>query len=313
MPHFAEEYASRAVHMLHHLLGGATFYKQEIVEVSGLLVGLFITYDGVRDDVREIRDNLTWEEFVERMCEVKADWVTLERQTMEGFNAHPEKTMGGWEGRTFYMIRGGRHPSRWTQEAAIEDLTLLLTTSASTLGARIQYEADNLREFIPAGNAHFKRFEHHVRVILNYLFSGPLGEGEAQSRTVPEDEGIEIRDIIFSNKADTGFWKDLKDKYSASQIIVDAKNTDSLSRDDLRQLYCYLKPALGYWGFIVCRSEQPSVIHAFNRTLFRNFNQCRGLLILSTDDIRRMVQIRNRGDDPSVYLRDRMAEFVRSI
>jgi hypothetical protein len=299
--------------MLHHVLGGATCYRQEIIEVPGLLVGLFITYDDVRDDVQEIFDNLTWEEFVKRLCRVKADWATLERGTIEALGAHPEKTFGGWEGRTIYMIKGGRHPEQWTQEDAIKDLTALLTSSASRLGAMIQYEADNLRNIVPAGNAYFRSFEHYVRVIMNYLFVGPLGEGRAQSRTAPEDEGVEIRDIIFDNKADTGFWKDLKDKYFASEIVVDAKNTENLTRDDLRQLYCYLKPALGFWGFIVCRSEQGPAIHAYNRTLFRNFSQSRGLLILCVDDLRRMVQIRNRSEDSSLYLRDRMSEFVRSI
>jgi hypothetical protein len=134
-----------------------------------------------------------------------------------------------------------------------------------------------------------------------------------QSRTQPEDEGIEIRDLIFANKAETGFWRSLRDKYSASEIVVDAKNKDEISRDDLRQLYCYLKPAIGFWGFIVCRSEPPSSIRAFNRTLFRNFNQQRGLLILSDDDLRRMVQMKMRGKRPSEYLQERMSEFIRSI
>jgi hypothetical protein len=152
-----------------------------------------------------------------------------------------------------------------------------------------------------------------VRVIFNFLFIGELGEGHAQSRTAPEDEGVEIRDIVFANKAHAGFWKDLKSKYAASEIVVDAKNKDEITRDDLRQLYCYLKPALGYWGFIVCRSEQPSAIAAFNRTLFRNFNQGRGLLILNDDDLRRMVQLKMQGQNPAEYLADRMTEFVRSI
>ena len=67
--------------------------------------------------------------------------------------------------------------------------------------------------------------------------------------------------------------------YSASKIVVDAKNTDDLKRNDLRQLYCYLKPALGFWGFIVCRSQPSDQIQAFNRTLLKNFSQQRGVLI----------------------------------
>jgi len=166
---------------------------------------------------------------------------------------------------------------------------------------------------VPPGPEHFQAFEHIVRVVFNFLFIGDLGEGKAQSRTQPEDEGVEIRDIIFANNAESGFWSDLKRKYHASEIVVDAKNKDELTRDDLRQLYCYLKPALGLWGFIVCRLPQSSTINAFNRTLCRNFSQTRGVLILSDDDLRRMVQIKVGGQDPAAYLQECMSNFVRSI
>jgi hypothetical protein len=156
-------------------------------------------------------------------------------------------------------------------------------------------------------------YEEFVRVFFNFLFGGHPGDGRAQVRTEPENEGVEIRDILFSNISSSGFWKDLKDKYSASEIVVDAKNTKALTRDDLRQLYCYLKPALGNWGFIVCRRPPTDTVHAFNRTLFKNFSQSRGLLILSDDDLSRMVSIRMRNHDPSNYLQERMAEFLRSI
>src|SRR5438477_11458081 len=177
----------------------------------------------------------------------------------------------------------------------------------------IQAETENLREIVPPGSEHFKSFEHIVRVVFNFLFIGELGEGKAQSRTEPEDEGVEIRDLIFANNAESGFWKDLKRKYAASEIVVDAKNKDEVTRDDLRQLYCYLKPALGFWGFIVCRGRQPERMHAFKRALFKNLCQSRGLTILTDDDVRRMVLIAIRGKEAAAYLRDRVSEFVRSL
>ncbi len=151
------------------------------------------------------------------------------------------------------------------------------------------------------------------RVVFNFLFIGELGEGKAQSRTEPEDEGIEMRDLVFANRAESGFWNDLKIKYSASEIVVDAKNKDEITRDDLRQLYCHLQPALRFWGFIVCRSAQSPTINAFNRTLFRNFGHSRGILILSDDDLRRMVQLKMLGQNLATYLQDHMSTFIRSI
>jgi hypothetical protein len=221
--------------------------------------------------------------------------------------------MGGWERRTIYMFRAGSHPEHWTANAASEDFTNLLMSTAIGAGKVIQAETEHLREVVPPGRENFQAFEHIVRVVFNFLFIGELGEGKAQSRTQPEDEGVEIRDLIFANNAESGFWNDLKRKYDASEIVVDAKNKDELTRDDLRQLYCYLKPALGMWGFIVCRAEQSPIMNAFNRTLCRNFSQTRGLLILTDDDLRRMVQMKMRGQNPATYLQDRMSEFVRSL
>ena len=232
---------------------------------------------------------------------------------MKSLREQPDKTLGGWEGRTIYFIKGGHNADQWTPLKAKEDFVQLLKASVVGLEKLMESETEHLRESIPVGPEHFQEFEYTVRVTFNFLFRGDLGEGRPQSRTEPENEGLEVRDVLFSNTSNSGFWKDLKDKYAASEIVVDAKNKDELTRDDLRQLYCYLKPALGFWGFIVCRSDQPKWIHAFNRTLFKNFNKTRGLLVLCDDDLRRMVQIKNRGQNPASYLHERMSEFLRSI
>jgi hypothetical protein len=314
MPHCTDQYADRLNELLHYTLTPTYFYKQEIVEVPGLLTAILVTYDGVHDDHREVEKNMTWEGFRKRMSAVDPDWLHFDRSVMEELSSkHPEKVMGGCERRTIYLIKGGSHADQWTPEKMKMEVTSLLMSTWVTLGITIQAEVEHLREHVPLGFDHFQQFEHMVRVTFNFLFRPELGEGRPQSRTEPEDEGIEIRDLLFSNNSNSGFWKDLKDKYSASEIVVDAKNKDKLTRDDLRQLYCYLKPALGFWGFVVCRSEQPAWIRAFNRTLFKNFNQKRGLLILCDDDLRRMVQMKNRGQEPTEYLRERMAEFIRSI
>jgi hypothetical protein len=313
MGHFIEGYSDRLRELLHFNLAPNWFYKQEILEVPELLTAILVTYDGVTDDQREIHTNSSWEIFLERMAKVKPDWIHFDRNLIELLRDNPGKTLGGWEGRTIYFIRGGQNAEQWTTEKAETDVGIALTSAAATLGPLLQLELEHLKESLPAGAEHFREFEHQVRVTFNFLFRGDLGEGRAQSRTEPEDEGLEIRDLVFGNVASSGFWKDLKNKYEASEIVVDAKNKELLTRDDLRQLYCYLKPALGFWGFMVTRSEQPKWVHAFNRTLFKNFTQSRGLLILCVDDLRRMVTIKNLGRNPSAYLQERMSEFLRSI
>ncbi len=314
MSHFVEPFATRVNEILHDVFGGTRFYKKEIIEVPGLLTALLVTHEGIRDDSLELHEHMSWEQFLDRMAHVKPDWKHFNRSIIERLATSPDMMgMGGSEGRTFYFIRGGRYPEQWTVLKAQEALIPLLTGMSAMVPEIIRWEIEHLREIVPVGREHFAEFEHIVRVVFNFLFAGRLGQGRAQVRTEPENEGTEIRDLIFANVAESGFWKDLKDKYAVSEVIVDAKNAETLTRDDLRQLYCYLKPALGFWGFLACRADQPEVIHAFNRTLFKNFSQKRGLLIISEDDLRRMVAIRLRGGEPSDYLRDKMSEFLRSI
>jgi hypothetical protein len=310
LAHFTDAFADRTNEILHDMLGGALFFKQEVIEVTGLVTALLVTYDGVSDDAR-VTTQTTWDKFLNRMSAIKPDVTMFEPKFMKQFAKAPKKGIMGWERRTIYFISGNQ-PEKWTASRADELVTSLILTSWGTIGGLIEEELDQLKT-LPTGNKVFSVYERGVRVTFNFLFHKGLAQGQVQSRTAPENEGVEIRDIVFANIADAGFWKDLKEKYSASEVVVDAKNTDDLKRHDLRQLYCYLKPALGFWGFIVCRKQPSDQIRAFNRTLFKNFSQKRGVLILCDDDLRRMVKIANRNQDPSEFLRVRMSEFVRTI
>jgi hypothetical protein len=313
MSHFSDTYATSINDTLHAALRSTWFYRQEIYQVSGVATALLVTYDNVYDDQREYHLKATWEQFVSRMAGVKPDWADFSKDVMVRFAGVPDKTMLGWEGRTIYFIKGGENPQFWTPETAAVDVRVLLDGTSRLWGEIIQQEIDNVRDLIPVGREKFADYERFVRILFTFLFRQHLGEGRLQVRTESGDEGCEVRDLICANHSERGFWKDLKDKYSCSEIIVDAKNKDELTRDDLRQLYCYLKPAVGFWGFVVCRSSQPDWVHAYNRTLFKNFTQSRGLMILSDEDFRRMVSIARRGHDASDYLQERKSEFVRSV
>lgn len=310
--HFAVAYADR-MNLCLHIAKGEGFFRQEIIEVPGLVTALLVTWDGAEDDVREIISPATEDAFLERMALVKPDWRFFSKSNLALMAKHPEKTTYGYEGRTIYILRGGSNPDQWKPELAREDAILIVSATQAGQGPLIEHELKTLSDWLPPGKEHFQDYERFVRVVWNYLFIDDLGEGQAQSRTGAENEGVEIRDLIFSNRANSGFWKDLKDKYAASEIVVDAKNTDNVSRNDLRQLYCYLKPVLGFCGFIVTRAQPSEAVAAFNRSLCKNFRQERVVLILTDKDLMRMVMAKRRGNDPTRHLQRKMSEFVRSI
>jgi hypothetical protein len=311
--HFALAYARQVNEILHQMLWPTWFYRYEIWECPGVVTGVFVRYDEQEEDNYHVVSPVDVDRFLKRLVEIKADWATLEKDVLESLAQHPEKTIGGWESRTIYFFKGGQNPSFWTAETALRDTSVLLTSSALFWGRLVREELLHIREAIPPGLDHCKDYEHQVRVTINFLFHGQLSPAKPQVRTEVLDEGLEIRDLLCQNLADSGFWKDLKEKYSCSEILFDAKNTDELNRDDLRQIYCYLKLAIGFWGFLVCRAAQPQRIHAYNKTLFNNFGQSRGVTILTDDDLLKMVDMKLRGQDPSFIVRNKYSEFIRGV
>ena len=313
MKHFVIEYSKRINEILHSYLISTWFYKHQIFGVSELCTAILINYDNQEKDEFEVFDNTDWDRFLKRMSRIKPDWIHFKRDIMESLAEQPHKVIGGWEGRTIYFIKAGRNPKFWTKDRAEIDTKNLLTATAAIQGPLIYEETLQIDQSIPVGREHFKQYEDFVRVTINYLFIKHLGEAKPQVRTEPGNESTEIRDLICQNRANKGFWKDLKDKYLCSEILIDAKNKEEISREDVRQIYCYLKPAIGLWGFIICRSKPSETIQAFNRTLFKNFSQKRGVLIISDNDLKKMIEIKMHGQEPSDYLHDKLSEFIRSI
>jgi len=308
--HYALEYAKRVNELLHNCLWPTWFYKHEIYEVPNLATGLFITYDDQKDDEFKIHTNVKWKRFHLRLTKIQKKGGSLSLATIRKLCDTPEKTIGGWEQRTIYFVKGGNHPDYWAPSKADTDVYLLMASATKVWGRLIMDRVSRVKEMIPVGRDYSRDYEHHVRVTVNFLFLGQLGEAKPQVRT---ESGLEIRDLICQNRSDSGFWKDLKDKYSCTEIVFDAKNTQKLTHDDIRQVYSYLKPAIGLWGFVVCRAQQDENTISFNRQQFNNHRSERGVLILTDDDLLRMVKMKLNGHDPSEYMRDRMSEFLRSV
>jgi hypothetical protein len=282
--HFAIDYAEHVNELLHSYLVSTWCYRHEILDISGIATALLITYDDIKDDAYETYPEVDWAFFISRMSQVKPDWAFFSSDVMLEFLDHPDKTIMGWEGRTIYFIKGGKFPEFWSTETAHIDGMALLAGGAKMHGPLVLHEIESVSKDIPAGPEHCRDYEDFNRRVINFLFIEHLGECKLQQGTEPGNEGLEIRDLICSNKSEKGFWADIKRKYSCSETLFEAKNKEVLDRDDLRQTYCYPKPAPGLWGFVICRAGQPDKIHAYNRTLFKNFSQERGVLILSDKD-----------------------------
>lgn len=312
--HFALGYARKVNEHLHQAMSATTSFRHEIFEVPNLVTGHFVTYDGIDSDEFIVHSPVDWPRFRTRLMQAHQAWHDLTEETVRKFRDKPEKSMTGCENRTIYSFRGGSNPNYWTEKYALE-FCQVTTIGVVLWGPMLKQEWQNITTTVLVGKDGgadgAKAYERMVRIVIRFLFSPALSDGIAHSRT--EDDGVEVRDLICHNASTTGFWKDLKDKYQCTEVIFEVKNKDTVTRDDLRQAYCYLKPALGLWGFLVTRARQGDSVAAYNRMLFKNFAQERGVLIICEDDIRKMIDIKLRGQDPGEYLAKLKSDFARSV
>lgn len=311
--HLTKDYVLAINELLHYAWWSTYYYKFEIYEVPELFTLVFITYDDQEEDEFVIIENATFEMVNDKFKALNHELEDIEESFFIELAKQPQKTMVSWVKRSLSFLKGGQNEQYWTPGSAKEDLFVAMSGVQQFVGPLILEEMKNLHETLPKGVEHFTEYEHMVRITFNYLFTPPLGEGKHQVRTVPGDDGLEIRDIIAQNRSDDGFWKDIKDRFKADEIVIDAKNKGQITRDDLRQLYCYLKEGLSLWGIIVSRNPSSTNIVAYNRTLFKNFSKQRGVLLLSDRQLKQMVEMKIRQREPTDYIRNLWSKFIRTI
>jgi len=263
-------YAERVNELLHAALWSSWFYRHEIYEVPNVVTALLITYDDQRDDAF-VHSKVKWKRFLRRMSRVKKDWAHVSLKTMKDFS-QTDKTTAGWEGRTIYFIKGTSHPDRWTPKDTESDTLLVLQGAQRVWGPLILDELKRIGETIAPGRRYFRDYENQVRVTINFLFLDDLSEAKAQVRTEPSNGGVEIRDLICQNRADSGFWKDLKD-------IREMDFQDELSRFKVLVDYMFartmetngsLNRLIVYTGFnCICKTDdaRQSFILLFDKGL----------------------------------------------
>src|SRR6185436_11342389 len=79
-----------------------------------------------------------------------------------------------------------------------------------------------------AGQNHATRYQHWVRDVFTFLFGEHLKEPKLEVKTF---FGTQRRDITFRNAAGSGSWFDWKIQYQIDPVLIECKNTESLSYD----------------------------------------------------------------------------------
>jgi hypothetical protein len=154
-------------------------------------------------------------------------------------------------------------------------------------------------------------YQSVVGDILEVLFCPPL------TKPLPEHSDrtrANRRDFILPNYADSGFWRSIREKYSADYIVVDAKNyTNKIKKNEVLQIANYLKPhGAGLFGLIVCRNGGDS--RGCDITLREQWLVHRKLiLVLDDEDVETMLVAKSDGRPPEEIIGRRIEEFRLSM
>lgn len=165
----------------------------------------------------------------------------------------------------------------------------------------------------PVGKAGWKQFEDICTEILVYLFSPALAKPIEQARTY---SGVNRRDMVFPNRnLENGNtpaeknWHLLYEELGARMILFEYKNYDTseIGHEEVIQAANYLTKTMGNLGIIVGTKQPSDSAHRQRNTTYTN--QGKLILFLTKDDLKEMLDIKARGEEPSNMIVDLVERF----
>jgi hypothetical protein len=149
----------------------------------------------------------------------------------------------------------------------------------------------------PDGKTGWKAFEDICIEILTYLFVPPLANPKIQPRTF---SGITRRDAVFPNRnvnTQNG-WGFLLQELDARMVLFEFKNYDNteIGKDEVNQASNYMTDPMGRLSIMVC-NKQPNDAACIRRNTIYSADR-KVILFLTKDQLKEMLFIKERGEDP---------------
>jgi len=160
----------------------------------------------------------------------------------------------------------------------------------------------------PRGHAGWKMFEDLCIEILTFLFVPPLEPPKVQARSL---SGTDRRDAIFPNRTEPrrGLWGQLLDELGARLVLFEFKNyeTDEIGVEEVLRTRSYLRKPMGRLAIIIGTKLPHDSAHRKRNTLFGEDGTV--ILFLTTEQLKEMLYMKERGDDPAGLIMDAVEEF----
>jgi hypothetical protein len=162
------------------------------------------------------------------------------------------------------------------------------------------------------GQEGWKDFEDICIDILCYLFVPPLNKPRIQPRTL---SGTTRRDAVFpvrkSSIDQNRSWKDLIEGFNNRMLLVEFKNNKktNITPEEVGQLFIYMSPPMGNLALMICNIKPKPRAHAYikRNSLYSEYKKV--ILFLDKSDLREMLFIKERGENPADLLLDQIDAF----
>jgi hypothetical protein len=160
---------------------------------------------------------------------------------------------------------------------------------------------------IKTGKPGSRKFEAWCKEAVAYLFGDQLGKLETQRRM---EGGIYRADLISRIRPSHDFWTALSQDFRTRYVVFEFKNySGKLSQDQifLTEKYLYTN-ALRCFAIIITRGGAHRNAIRSAKGVLRNSGKL--ILLVTADEVLRMLRMKDRGDDPNDLLWDAVDDLL---
>lgn len=163
---------------------------------------------------------------------------------------------------------------------------------------------------ISCGRANWSAYERKCIDILKYLFEEDLSLWEEQNST---DDGLSRFDLICRIKSKDDYWKFLIKAFNTRFLLLEFKNyCDPIGQNQIytTERYLYNK-ALRSVAIIIAKNGASRKAEIAAKGALKEHGKL--ILIISDDDLCRMLSLKANGDNPNDYLSDLLDKWLVSL
>lgn len=163
---------------------------------------------------------------------------------------------------------------------------------------------------LPAGKAHWKRYETLMIEILKFLFEDDLKGWYTQYGS---ENKLNRYDCVCGIKKTTEFWSLLIEQLKSNYLLIEFKNySDEISQGEVLTTEKYLfENAFRKVALIFCRKGANH--SAMEMCMGAMRESGRLILVLNDQDVVEMILSKENGSDPSDYLHQKVDDFLMKL